>query len=558
MSRLRFNVRSAAPAAIGVLLVAAADTTAPIVFEDIAARAGVQFTLANSATGRKHIIEPMLGGVAVLDYDGDGRQDLYFVNGARIPSLEKDDPAYWNRLYKQAADGRFVDTTREAGVSGVGYSMGIAVADYDNDGFPDMFVSGLNRSVLYRNRGNGTFEDATAKAGLGAPDLQQHWAVAAGWFDYDADGHLDLFVVRYLAWTLESDRVCPSAAATYRIYCDPRYYAGLPNLLFRNHGDGTFQDVSAAAGIAAHVGKGMSAAFSDYDDDGRPDVFVANDTMPNFLFRNEGGGRFREVGLQAGVSVNDRGKPVSSMGIDARDFDNDGRDDVLVTALATETFPLWRNLGGVFEDATHRSRLGVATVARSGWSTGFFDLDNDGWKDIVTANGDVQDNTEVYSSRASRQGNAVLRNDGRGSFTDVSNVAGADIARAGRHRGAAFGDLDGDGRLDVVVSRLNEPAAVFHNVSPDAGHWLRLRLAGRKSNRDGIGARIVVETTEGRRQWNHVTTAVGYVSASEPIVHFGLGAARTARLIEVRWPSGTRQTLRDVAGDRVVTITEPE
>jgi hypothetical protein len=357
-------------------------------------------------------------------------------------------------------------------------------------------------------------------------------------------------------WTPDADRICPNPTAGYRIYCDPQYYGGLPNTLFRNNGDGTFTDVSAASGIAAHVGKGMSAALCDYDGDGRLDVFVANDTVPNFLFRNEGDGRFREVGLRAGVSVNDSGRPVSSMGVDARDYDNDGLDDLIVTALATQTFPLWRNLGrGAFEDATHRTRVAAATMARSGWSVGFVDLDNDGFKDIFAANGDVQDNTEVYSSRASRQANAVLRNDGRGAFADVSARAGADLARAGLHRGAAFGDLDNDGRLDVVVSRLNEPAAVFRNVST-AGHWLRLRLVGRRSNRDGIGARVMVETAGCGRQWNHVTTAVGYVSASEPIVHFGLGASRAARVVEVLWPSGLRQTLRDVEGDRLITVRE--
>ena len=545
-------------AAAMLLPAAGAQTTGPIAFEDIAASAGVAFTISNSATGLKHIIEPMVGGVAILDYDQDGRPDLYFVNGAQIPSLQKEDASYSNRLFRQTRDGRFADVTREAAVAGEGYGMGVAVGDYDNDGFPDLFVAGVNRSLLYRNRGDGTFEDVTQKAGLGGETFQAQWSVAGAWFDYDADGHLDLFVVNYLVWTPGADRVCPNPTAGYRIYCDPKYYGNLPNVLFRNNGDGTFTDVSAASGIAAHPGKGMSAAIADYDGDGRIDVFVANDTVPNFLFRNEGDGRFREVALQAGVSVNDTGRAVSSMGIDARDFDNDGLEDVMVTALATQTFPVWRNLGrGLFADATHRTRVAAATAARSGWSAAFADLDNDGHKDLFTANGDVQDNTEVYSSRPSRQGNAVLRNRGDGTFLDVSGSAGADVVRPALHRGAAFGDLDGDGRLDVVVSRLGEPAAVFRNVSAGAGHWLRLRLIGSRSNRDGIGARVMVETADGRRQWNHATTAVGYVSASEPVVHFGLGASRTARLVEIHWPSGTRQTLREVEGNRLVVVKEP-
>jgi enediyne biosynthesis protein E4 len=545
---------------VGVAMLAplrGATTTGPIAFEDVTTSSGVRFTLANDATGRKHLVEPMVGGVAMLDYDNDGRLDLYFVNGARIATLAKDDPVFENRLFRQLPDLTFADVTHQAGVAGQGYGMGVAVADYDNDGFADIFVAGLNRSLLYRNRGDGTFEDVTARAGLGDAGFQAMWSVAGGWFDYDNDGWLDLFVVNYLVWSPEKDRVCPNPTAGYRIYCDPMYYEGLPNSLFRNNGDGTFTDVSQATGLTAHVGKGMSAAFSDYDGDGRLDVFVANDTVPNFLFRNEGS-RFREVALAAGVSVNDSGRPVSSMGIDARDYDNDGLDDLFITALATQTFPLWRNLGrGLFEDVTHRTRVAAATAARSGWSAAIHDFDNDGYKDLFTANGDVQDNTEVYSSRASRQANAVLRNARDGTFADVSASAGPALAQVGLHRGAAFGDLDGDGRLDVVVSRLNEPAVVLRNVSPGEHHWLRLRLEGRRSNRDGIGARIHVVTDSGLEQWTHVTTAVGYVSASEPIAHVGLGTDAIARRVEIAWPSGSRQVLTDVKSRQVLTVREP-
>ena len=536
---------------------APAPDTGPIAFEDVTDSKGLAFTLLNSAAGRKHLIETMVGGVAVLDYDNDGRLDIYFVNGARIPSLQKDDAKFSNRLFRQMPDGRFSDVTSDAGVAGEGYGMGVAVADYDNDGFADLFLPALNGSRLYRNRHDGTFEDVTKRAGLASDDFQRRWSVAAGWLDYDNDGALDLFVVNYVDWSPDKDRVCPNPAAGYRVYCDPQYYDGLPNTLFRNNGDGTFTDVSTASGIAASVGKGMSAAFSDYDGDGRVDIFVANDTVPNFLFRNEGH-RFHEVGLTAGVSLNDNGRPVSSMGIDVRDYDNDGLDDLFVTALAGQTFPLWRNLGrGVFQDVTHRSRVGSASSARSGWSAGILDLDNDGFKDLFAAAGDVQDNTEVYSGRPSRQGNMVLRNAGDGTFADVSGTAGAGLTHAALHRGAAFGDLDGDGKLDAVVSRLNEPAVVLRNVSPGPAHWLRIRAVGRRSNRNGIGTRIRVVTESGREQWNHVTTAVGYASASEPVAHFGLGRERIASRVEVQWPGGSRQTLHDVEADQVVTVTEP-
>jgi enediyne biosynthesis protein E4 len=559
MSLFRFTVPVALLAA-SVMIGAHAQPRAAhgvIAFEDVARSKRVAFTLNNSATTRKHIIEPMVGGVALLDYDNDTRLDIYFVNGARIPSLQKDDPIFSNRLFRQAEDGTFADVTSKAGVAGQGYDMGVAVADYDNDGFTDLFVAGLEGSSLYRNRQDGTFEDVTARAGLMSGKLQQQWSVAAAWVDFDTDGALDLFVVNYLDWAPEKDRVCPNPTASYRVYCDPQYYTGLPNMLFRNNGDGTFTDMSAQTGIADAVGKGMSAGVSDYDGDGRIDIFVSNDTVPNFLFRNEGG-RFREVGLSAGVSVNDTGRAVSSMGIDVRDYDNDGFDDVFITALATQTFPLWKNLGrGLFQDVTHPSGVGAATALRSGWSAAILDFDNDGLKDLFAANGDVQDNTEVYSSRASRQGNMVLRNTGEGTFTDVTDAAGADLNRAALHRGAAFGDLDGDGRLDIVVSRLNEPAAVFRNVSSGTAHWLRLRLVGRKSNRDGIGARIRIVTASGREQWNHVTTAVGYASASEPIVHFGLGKDGVAEQVDIQWPSGSRQTLTNVRANQLITITEP-
>jgi hypothetical protein len=530
----------------------------PITFEDVAARAGIDFALRNSATPEKHQIEAMVSGVAVFDYDNDGWPDIYFVNGARQPKLEKDDPSFYNRLYRNNRDGTFTDVTLQAGLEGDGFATGVAAGDYDNDGFTDLFIAGVNRNILYRNRGNGTFEDVTARVGLAHdPDRRKPWSIAAGWFDYDNDGFLDLFVVNYCAWNPELEPPCTLNGV--RAYCHPKYYAGLPNMLFHNNGDGTFTDVSESSGIAAHVGKGMGVAFLDFDQDGKLDVFVANDTYPNFLFRNEGGGRFREVALGAGVAFNEDGRAISSMGADARDVDNDGREDVFVVAISNETFPLFRNLGkGLFADITYASGLGRQTRAVTGWSNGIFDLNNDGLKDLFVACSSIDDNAEMFSPHKSRQPNMVFANLGGARFLDVGSGAGSSFQQAGFHRGVAFGDFDRDGRVDVVVSRIGERAELFRNTSVTGNHWLALRLRGRRSNRDGIGALIHVVGRSGREQWNRVTTSTGYGCASDRTVFFGMGKDGAAKSIEIDWPAGTRQKIVDVPADRYLTIDESE
>ena len=519
----------------------------PIRFREVANHAGLDFVLQNNPTPRKHMIETMPGGVAAFDYNGDGLTDIFFTNGASIPSLEKDSPKFFNRLYRNDGGMKFTDVTSETGVAGAGYSMGAAAADYNNDGYADLFVAGVYRNILYRNLGNGKFEDVTEQGTI----KSDKWSVAAGWFDYDNDGWLDLFVVNYAHWTPDFDRFCGERDRNLRVYCHPKYFEGVPNTLYRNRRDGTFEDVTAKAGIGAHIGRGMSVAFADYDNDGLMDVFVTNDNMPNFLFHNRGDGTFEEVGLQTGVALTNNGLPVASMGADFRDYDNDGSPDLNITALAGETFPLFKNLGnGLFQDATHQSRLAVLTATRSGWSNGFFDFSNNGWKDLFTANSDVNDLIDLFQSTHYKQTNSLFANLGNGTFQDVSAEAGFTLPRA--HRGSAFADFDNDGKMDIVVSALGEPAELWQNISPDINHWLILKLSGTRSNRDGIGAKVRLGN-----QSNHVTTAVGYASSSSRCVHFGTGKVEKIDRIEIRWPSGTVQVLRNVATNQVLEVHEP-
>ena len=500
----------------------------------------------NGATGRMHQIETMLAGIAVFDYDNDGWPDIFVANGAESPSLRKTDSSFHDRLFRNNGDGTFTDVTAATGVAGHGYSMGVAAGDYDNDSWMDLFVSGVGHNTLYRNRGGGRFDDVSEPAGVRE---NRGWTVAAAWVDYDNDSRLDLFIARYVAWDPGTEPACGGREPGHRVYCHPRLYAPLPNALYRNEGDGTFRDVSGACGLAARPGKGMGVALGDYDDDGRIDVFVGNDTVPNSLFHNEG--TFAETAMAAGVAVDENGRALSSMGAEFKDYDNDGRDDLFVTTLSNERWLLFRNVGGGrFVDVSAPSRIGAQSLPWSGWSAGAFDFNNDGFKDYFVANGNVTTNAELTSSRTSRQPNAVLVNGGDGTF-DMQLLGGTAL-----HRGAAFGDFDRDGRVDAAVTRLNEPPLVLRNTTPNAGHWLALSLTGTRSNHDGIGARVHIVTDSGE-QWNRVTTSNGYASSSDRVVHFGLGAETRARLVEIEWPSGSRQQLMDLAADRIVLVTEP-
>lgn len=543
---------------LGALGLASIHTASAIRFENVAAKAGVNFVTRNSPTPNKNQIETMVAGVALLDYDGDGWLDIYLVNGAAIPSLQKESPAYWNRLYRNNHDGTFTDVTERAGLAGAGYGMGVAVGDYDNDGRPDIFLANVTGNQLFHNNGDGTFTDVTARAGLAGAEMngKKMWSVGAGWFDYNNDGNLDLFVVNYCVWEVNKDPYCHVKSGV-RGYCHPKLYAPLHDTLYRNNGDGTFTDVSKETGISEHMGKGMSVSFADYDGDGFVDAFVANDTTPGLLFHNLGGKKFEEVGMQAGVAYAPDGLALSGMGSDFRDVNNDGRPDIWYTAVEHESFPLLINQGGgEFDDLTQEGGL-QATKEMSGWGNGMFDFDNDGWKDLFVARANVLDNISVLGSRRYPEPNSLFRNLGNGKFADVGPSAGPDFQVEAAHRGVAFGDLFNDGHIDAVVTVLGGPVEILRNVSETGNHWILLKLVGTKSNRMGIGAQIHITTEDGLSQWNEVTTAVGYAASSDSRVHFGLGKSRVIKDLEIRWPSGIKQVLHDVAADQILTVEEP-
>lgn len=514
----------------------------------------VPFRLEHGEVAARHVPATMAGGIAVFDYNRDGRPDIFFTNGANLATLRKDDPKYGNRLFRNDGNGVFTDVTARAGLAGTGFDNGAAVGDYDNDGFPDLFVAGVHHSTLYHNNGDGTFTDVSAKAGLNRPDPQfgPMWAITGVWVDVNNDGLLDLLVVNYLQWDFATEPLCDYKGAAD--YCNPRSYKGLPNQLYLNKGDGTFEDVSDQWGIRKHVGKGMGGGMADYDLDGLPDVFVTNDGSYNFLFHNTGG-KFEEVAFPAGVALVEDGNFISGMGIDFRDFDNDGFPDIAFVALEKQTFPLFKNINGrQFREVTSSSGMRTASMSKAGFGVGLYDLDNDGWKDLFVSRGDVL--SRPMPGTITNQQNSVFRNLGAsGKWEPATAEAGLDASPPARHRGLAFADLDGDGRVDVVATALASPAEIWMNRSPGSAHWLDIALVGTKSNRDGIGARIRLSAKSGV-QYNHMTTSVGYASSSHGPVHFGLGADTSANEIEIRWPSGIVQKLTAVPADRVVTVKE--
>ena len=529
-------------------------------FEDVTRRAHIDFRHQSSPTSQKYLIESMSGGVAVLDYNGDGLLDLFFVNGAALQDPmppgarpDKSAPRFWNRLYRNNGDGTFTDVTAQAGVAGRGYGMGVAAADYDNDGRTDLYVTNLDGNILYHNNGDGTFSDVTAEAGVAGSG----WSAGALFVDFDRDGLLDLVVSRYLAWDFSKNIWCGEHKPGYRAYCHPDQFQPVTHLLFHNLGHGRFEDVTARSHLAQFPGKGLGVAMEDFDRDGWPDLFVANDAVPQQLFRNRRDGTFEEVALARGAAYDADGRSFSGMGTDFADYDNDGWPDLFANALATQRYSLFHNVKGSFDYVSDAAGVGAASMLHSGWGSKFLDFDNDGWKDLFIAQGHVMDNIQLTEPHLRYLEPPLLLRNVRGRFVDVSAQGGAAFRTARAARGAAFGDLNNDGRVDIAINCNDEPAVVLENRSPDSNHWLTVDTRGTVSNRDGIATRIRLVTESGLEQYAMVTTGGSYLSSNDKRVHFGLGRDRRARLLELTWPSGKVQKLENVAGDRILTVTEP-
>jgi hypothetical protein len=540
--------------AVSPILRSDSQTHSPVTFVDVARSAGITFQHDNAASSEKYLIETMGSGCGWIDYDQNGLLDLYLVNGAATRVYSPKRPLS-SALYRNNGDGTFTDVTSKAGVGAEGlFGMGVAVGDYDNDGFPELFVLGYGRCILYHNNGNGTFTDVTTRAGV---ENSGRWASSAAWFDYDNDGHLDLVIANYVDWSPERNFYCGDQGPSMRSYCHPDDFRGQPPTLYHNNGDGTFTDVSRHSGLGLKGGNGLGVVTFDYDDDGWQDIFIANDHMPNFLFHNNRDGTFREVGYAAGVAVSADGLFEAGMGTDAADATGSGRMDLTVTHLDMQLARFYQNLGDqTFDDATLRSKIGYATYHMSGFGTRFMDYDNDGARDLFMANGHVLDNIQRYHADTRyAEPKLMFRNNGHGVFENVSDLLGPDFQLPRVSRGAAAADFDNDGDLDILVNNNGQAPQLLRNDGGNSNHWLQILLIGTKSNRDGVGARVKVSAGN-LILHDQRKGGMSYQSAQDPRLHFGLGPHSNVDEIEIFWPSGSVTRLATIKSDQIIAVNE--
>jgi len=525
-------------------------SAARVQFTDVAAEAGIAFRHENGASPQKYMFETFGSGVGVIDFDNDGWPDLFFANGA---DLAHGKPSPGNVLYRNLGNGKFEDVTAKAGLRGNGmFATGVTVGDYDNDGFLDIYVTGYGGNQLFHNNGNGTFTDVTAKAGVGGGG----WSSSAAWLDYDRDGYLDLFVDRYVDYDLKTAPYCGYQKPGYRMYCDPQQFDGLTPLLYHNNRDGTFTEVSRKAGVANPAAKGLGVAIGDIDGDGWPDIFVTNDGVRNFLFRNKGNGTFDDITYAAGVGFDMNGKALNGMGVEIADLDGDGLPDIFFTAFSRQYNPLFRNLGKLlFEDATIKAGL-PSSVETLGFGAKVFDFDNDGYPDIYVTNGHVTDNVKLYDAQLSyRQADLLYRNMGGGHFRDVSAESGPAFRIRHVGRGAAVADFDNDGDLDIVVSDTGGRPLLLRNDGGNRNHWIAIRARGRESNRFGLGCKVRV-TSGGRTQLREINPYGSYLSTSDVRLFFGLGNESSVSRLEIEWPSGKKQVIENARANQVLLLDE--
>jgi enediyne biosynthesis protein E4 len=529
-------------------------TGIPVRFVDIARAAGIGFQQDPTATDEKYYLETMGTGVGWIDYDQDGLMDLFFVQSAATDIYKPPHPLS-SALYHNNGDGTFTDVTEKAGVGAAGlYGQGVAVGDFDNDGYPDLYVTGYGHAILYHNNGDGTFSDVTEKAGVAD---KGGWSTSAGWFDYDKDGYLDLLVCNYIEWNPKNNIWCGEHRPGYRAYCHPDNYKGQKLKLYHNNHDGTFTDVSEKSGVGVPEAKGMGVVLADFNNDGWPDIAVANDTWPNFLFINKKDGTFKDVSFTSGIAASEDGKYEAGMGIDAADVDGDGWLDLYVTHLDFELNRLYHNnRDETFDDVTYASGIGNKAIFLSGVTMKFLDYDNDGWTDICQANGAMLDNIHLYHTEVTyKEPKLMFRNLGHGKFEKVSEQLGPDFVRPSAGRGLAAADFDNDGDLDLAINNRGDYPELLRNDGGNANHWLEVFLIGTKSNRDGVGATLKL-TSEGFVQTKQREGGAGYMSASDPRVHFGLGQRRSIESLEITWPSGTVEKLTNVPIDQIITVKE--